>query len=151
MHYITKNPKNTEGYQKMVQSCKYFFLKNPILIIFGLNYSQTGWTASIKNGYKNIDKNTILCKLWITDTIRVYRDNIINGTFDSSIIPKIYRCAVKYLSLYEQIISLNEFTFLCSSAERLTLEEVTVKNDDGIEVAFENLIKKLPQLKGIVL
>uniref|UniRef100_A0A914YK29 Uncharacterized protein n=1 Tax=Panagrolaimus superbus TaxID=310955 RepID=A0A914YK29_9BILA len=146
MYYIAKNPKNTEGYQKMVKSCKHFFIKNSILIIFGLRYNQNGWETWIKNGWKNIDMNRISCKLWITYRIRVYPDNKINGTFASSVVPKIYRCDAKCLILYNQIISFNKLMFLCSSVEHLDLHRVNVKYNDGTQVSFEKLVEGLPQL-----
>uniref|UniRef100_A0AC34FWQ4 Uncharacterized protein n=1 Tax=Panagrolaimus sp. ES5 TaxID=591445 RepID=A0AC34FWQ4_9BILA len=33
MYYIAMNPKSAEVYQKLVKSCKFFYIKNPILVV----------------------------------------------------------------------------------------------------------------------
>uniref|UniRef100_A0AC34FN25 Uncharacterized protein n=1 Tax=Panagrolaimus sp. ES5 TaxID=591445 RepID=A0AC34FN25_9BILA len=38
MHYMAMNPKNAKIYQKLIRSCKYFFVKNQILVISSLQY-----------------------------------------------------------------------------------------------------------------
>uniref|UniRef100_A0A914Y245 Uncharacterized protein n=1 Tax=Panagrolaimus superbus TaxID=310955 RepID=A0A914Y245_9BILA len=149
MHYIAKNPKNSEVYEKMVKKCKYFFIKNSILVIDKLYYNHNGWKTLIKDDMKSVDINKLLCKLWITDELHVYPEILSKNSIVSSIIPKIYQCDAKHLSLHDQNISLNEFMFLCSSVKNLRLNEVTIKNEDGTEVSFDKLIKQLPQIKEI--
>uniref|UniRef100_A0A914Z2W4 Uncharacterized protein n=1 Tax=Panagrolaimus superbus TaxID=310955 RepID=A0A914Z2W4_9BILA len=146
MHYIAKNPKNAKVYQKMIKRCKYFFVKNPILVLSHLSHSQNGWSTWVNETWKSIDINKISAKLWITGLLHVSPANVSNDSVVSSIISKIYQCDFKRLSLDNQVISLNEFIFLCLSAKYLTLERVTVKNNDGTVVAFENIIERLPQL-----
>uniref|UniRef100_A0A914YIJ7 Ribosomal protein S2 n=1 Tax=Panagrolaimus superbus TaxID=310955 RepID=A0A914YIJ7_9BILA len=147
MYYIAKNPKNAEVYQKMIKICKYFFVKNPILVISNLHYYQNGWGTRKNDGWNSIDMNRISAKLWITDRLPVYRQHVSNNSLVSSIIPKIYQCDAKYLILCDQVISLNELIFLCSSAEALDFKRVTVKN--GTVLAFEKFFEQLPQIKVI--
>uniref|UniRef100_A0AC34FGX2 Uncharacterized protein n=1 Tax=Panagrolaimus sp. ES5 TaxID=591445 RepID=A0AC34FGX2_9BILA len=33
MYYMAMNPKSAEVYQKLVKSCKYFYIKNPIVVV----------------------------------------------------------------------------------------------------------------------
>uniref|UniRef100_A0A914Z1C4 Uncharacterized protein n=1 Tax=Panagrolaimus superbus TaxID=310955 RepID=A0A914Z1C4_9BILA len=150
MHYIAKNPKNSKGYQKMVKSCKYFFVKNPILILSDLRYTQNGWKTYDNKTWKSIDIDRISCKLWITDKHEVVPTNDSNNYIASSIIAKIYQCDFKYLFLSNQFISLHELIFLCSSVEALHFSIVNVKNDDGTVVSFDKLIEQLPNVKKVI-
>uniref|UniRef100_A0A914PG81 Uncharacterized protein n=1 Tax=Panagrolaimus davidi TaxID=227884 RepID=A0A914PG81_9BILA len=46
IYYIAKNPSNAKAWQKLIQCCKYFFAKNPILVIDELIYAGKGkWEA----------------------------------------------------------------------------------------------------------
>uniref|UniRef100_A0A914YWV3 Uncharacterized protein n=1 Tax=Panagrolaimus superbus TaxID=310955 RepID=A0A914YWV3_9BILA len=101
------------------------------------------------NDWKSIEMNKLSFKLWITGTLRVLPENVSNDYVASSIISKIYQCDVKRLALRDQVISLNELSFLCSSVKDLELYCVTVKNDDGTVVAFEKLVEQLPNAKEI--
>uniref|UniRef100_A0A914ZGX1 Uncharacterized protein n=1 Tax=Panagrolaimus superbus TaxID=310955 RepID=A0A914ZGX1_9BILA len=135
--------------KKWFNAAKYFLSKIQILVVDELYYSQFGWRTWVNKTWKNIDINIIKTKLWITDHLVVYRGDVSNNSIVSSIIPKIYQCDATYLIFCYQVISLNEFMLLCSSAKVLTLRKVTVKNDDGTEVSFEKLFEQLPQLKEI--
>uniref|UniRef100_A0A914YFQ6 Uncharacterized protein n=1 Tax=Panagrolaimus superbus TaxID=310955 RepID=A0A914YFQ6_9BILA len=90
--------------------------------------------------------NKLSSKLWITGALTVYPKNAGNDSVASSIVPKIYRCDLKRLNLYDQVISLKERIFLCSYVKDLILNQVTVKYDNGTVVAFEKLIEQFPQL-----
>uniref|UniRef100_A0A914YJ44 Uncharacterized protein n=1 Tax=Panagrolaimus superbus TaxID=310955 RepID=A0A914YJ44_9BILA len=120
----------------MIKRCKYFFVKNPVLIIHDLDY-------------QDIDMNKLSSKLWITNELFVSPETVSNDCVASLIVPKIYRCDVKRLNLYNLIISLNELIFICSSVKELHLHRVTVKNDNGTLVAFEELLEKLSYVEGI--
>uniref|UniRef100_A0AC34FH10 Uncharacterized protein n=1 Tax=Panagrolaimus sp. ES5 TaxID=591445 RepID=A0AC34FH10_9BILA len=149
MHYMAMNPKNAEVYQKLVKSCKYFFVKNPILVLSDLRYDSNGWETLMNNGWKDIVTNNISSKLWITDTFDVSPDLENENDIASSIIPKIYQCNVKELSLWDQIISYDEFMVLASAVEDLNFDEGTVKYDDGTVVPLEKLVEKLLNVKQI--
>uniref|UniRef100_A0A914YL25 Uncharacterized protein n=1 Tax=Panagrolaimus superbus TaxID=310955 RepID=A0A914YL25_9BILA len=133
----------------MIKNCKYFFIKTPILVISDLIYDRNGWETEVNKTLKSIDINTISSKLWITYQLCICQRNFTNNSLASSIIPKIYQCDATYLSLSDQVITLNEFIILCSSVIDLTSHQVTVKNDDGTVVLFEKLTKQLPKLKSI--
>uniref|UniRef100_A0A914PTV5 Uncharacterized protein n=1 Tax=Panagrolaimus davidi TaxID=227884 RepID=A0A914PTV5_9BILA len=40
INYITKNPSNAKAWKKLIQSCKYFFAKNPIYVIDKLGHGR---------------------------------------------------------------------------------------------------------------
>uniref|UniRef100_A0AC34FGT1 Uncharacterized protein n=1 Tax=Panagrolaimus sp. ES5 TaxID=591445 RepID=A0AC34FGT1_9BILA len=148
MHYMAMNPKNAEVYQKLVKSYKYFFVNNPILVLSDLHYIFDGWkTKKINGDWKGIDIKNSSCKLWITDSVVVFSVN--DNTVASSFISQIYQCSVKYLTLWYQITSYDEFSVLASAFENLEFIEVTVKYDDGAVVPFEKLVEQLRNVKKI--
>uniref|UniRef100_A0A914Z6N7 Uncharacterized protein n=1 Tax=Panagrolaimus superbus TaxID=310955 RepID=A0A914Z6N7_9BILA len=147
MHYIAKNPKNAKVYQKMIRSCKYFFTKNPLLIISHLTFDGYGWRTWIKNDLKIVDINRFSSKLWIKESLSVSTENV--SIVASSIVSKIYRSDFKILTLLYQSISLNDLLIFCSSVNGLTLKRVAVKNYDDTVVPFEKVIEQLPKVKTI--
>uniref|UniRef100_A0AC34FJM4 DUF38 domain-containing protein n=1 Tax=Panagrolaimus sp. ES5 TaxID=591445 RepID=A0AC34FJM4_9BILA len=143
MHYIAMNPSSAEAYEKLVQSCKYFFVKNSILVLSSLNCFSNGCETLINGEWKDIDLINNPNKLWITDRFNVKFNN--DNTSASSIIPKFFHCNVKNLIVWEQIISYDEFMVLTANVERLEFIRATVKYDDGTIVPFEKLVDQLPE------
>uniref|UniRef100_A0A914P6W2 Uncharacterized protein n=1 Tax=Panagrolaimus davidi TaxID=227884 RepID=A0A914P6W2_9BILA len=140
IHYITQNPSSAKVYQKIIQSCKYFFFKNPILIVSDLSLD-------------------ITCKIWITNEINII-DEIgeeIDHNFLASLIPKIYQSDVKTFNLCDQNLFFDELIFLASNAETIrfdggserTFEDPTsiIKNADGSFSPLEKIFAALPKVK----
>uniref|UniRef100_A0AC34FB55 Uncharacterized protein n=1 Tax=Panagrolaimus sp. ES5 TaxID=591445 RepID=A0AC34FB55_9BILA len=148
IYYIAKNPKTKELYQKLIQSCKYFFVKNPILILESLffNHKNNKWTVNVKQLQKQFDLNNVLCKFWITEELKVLSDE---PTSFSSITPFIDHCDAKKLRLQNQNISLDEFSLISSKVENMTLSDTVVKNYYGSTVPFEKLVEELPKIKDL--
>uniref|UniRef100_A0AC34FJ32 Uncharacterized protein n=1 Tax=Panagrolaimus sp. ES5 TaxID=591445 RepID=A0AC34FJ32_9BILA len=134
----------------MVQSCKYFFVKNPILVADGFAYYRVDgkWTAFVYKGNDRTKFSSVSSKFWITKEFSNYvlesSPNMI-----SSILPKFYRVNVKELGLSHQNISFDDFLFLTSNVENIFLGLTVVKNEDGSTVPLEQLIKLLPRVKNI--
>uniref|UniRef100_A0AC34FIE2 Uncharacterized protein n=1 Tax=Panagrolaimus sp. ES5 TaxID=591445 RepID=A0AC34FIE2_9BILA len=147
MHYMAMNPSSTEVYQKLVQSCKYFFVKNPILVVSGLRYRSNGWETFSNGEWKDIDLSNISSKLWITDRFFVYPNN--DNNIASSIVPKIYQCNVKKVVLWDQILSYDEFMVLAPAVEHLDFLRVSVKYVDCTIVPLEKLVEQLSKAKQI--
>uniref|UniRef100_A0AC35GVB1 Uncharacterized protein n=1 Tax=Panagrolaimus sp. PS1159 TaxID=55785 RepID=A0AC35GVB1_9BILA len=91
--YMAKNPTTWKLYQKMVKTCQYFFVKNPILVIDKqLNHYGSQWTIA-QTPY-NMNQTT--SKLWIALALTVSpKYSITAETKDqhilTSIVPKLYR------------------------------------------------------------
>uniref|UniRef100_A0AC34FY98 DUF38 domain-containing protein n=1 Tax=Panagrolaimus sp. ES5 TaxID=591445 RepID=A0AC34FY98_9BILA len=145
MHNMAMNPASAEVYQKLIQSCKYFFVKNSILVLRVMYYKSNGWETFINGEWKDIDLSNISSKLWITDRFTVGFNN--DNTIASSIIPKIYKC--KKLILWEQILSYDEFMVLAPAVEHLDFTRVTVKYGDGTILPFEKIVEQLHEAKQI--
>uniref|UniRef100_A0A914QQ73 Uncharacterized protein n=1 Tax=Panagrolaimus davidi TaxID=227884 RepID=A0A914QQ73_9BILA len=143
--YVAKNPRTAELYLKMVKTCKYFFIKNPIIIIPYLDAYGGKWRVY----EKPFDLTKYNCKYWITDGIYADGFKCGNQNIFSSIISKLYRCDVKCLILYSQIISYQDLSLLISSAEKIDLNNVIVKHADSSVVQLEDIVAVAIKAKEI--
>uniref|UniRef100_A0AC34FUI9 Uncharacterized protein n=1 Tax=Panagrolaimus sp. ES5 TaxID=591445 RepID=A0AC34FUI9_9BILA len=146
MHYIAKNPSTSKCYQKMVQNCKYFYIKNPIIIVSFMYEKNDKWQIKLGDESREISNN-ITSKLWIAKMFVCY--NSVKQNFVTSVIPKIYRCDAYRIKLKNQIIAFNDHVFISLAAKRIIYRDIVVKNDDGSDVAFEKLVETLPKMKTI--
>uniref|UniRef100_A0AC34FP28 Uncharacterized protein n=1 Tax=Panagrolaimus sp. ES5 TaxID=591445 RepID=A0AC34FP28_9BILA len=141
MHYMAMNPSSAEVYQKLIQSCKYFFVKNSILVLRVMYYKRNGWKTFINGKWKDIVLSNNPSKLWITNSLTVFFVN--DNAVASSIIPKFFQCNVKKLILWDQILSYDQFMVLAPAVEYLEFIRVTVKYGDGTIVPLEKLFEQL--------
>uniref|UniRef100_A0AC35EWV9 Uncharacterized protein n=1 Tax=Panagrolaimus sp. PS1159 TaxID=55785 RepID=A0AC35EWV9_9BILA len=138
MFYIKKN-RSASLYKKLIKSCKYFFIKQPLLIVNSLFYYYTEWL--VEN--KTFDLSKCTLKLWILDELDVSPDcrNAGHDELAVSVMSKLHRCDAKELSLSFQVISFNDLSSLISSAEFVSLQNVTVINGDGTTTAIEKIVE----------
>uniref|UniRef100_A0A914NZZ0 Uncharacterized protein n=1 Tax=Panagrolaimus davidi TaxID=227884 RepID=A0A914NZZ0_9BILA len=145
-------------YQTLIQSCKYFFFKNPILIVSDLSLvHDNGWQTFFNK--KLVNFKNITRKIWITNEINIIDDfgEEIDHTFLASLISKIYQSDVKRFILCDQNLFFDEFIFLASNAEEVrldggslrTFEDPTciIKNVDGSIASLEKIFEALPKVK----
>uniref|UniRef100_A0A914Q204 Uncharacterized protein n=1 Tax=Panagrolaimus davidi TaxID=227884 RepID=A0A914Q204_9BILA len=139
MHYIAKNPKTWKLYQKMIRTCKYFFVKNPILVVRCLSHNKDDlWFAD----QILIDLNKIKCKFWVVEDFMVFLNvKTYNPNIVSSSIPKLYKCDFMFLHLMGQTISYYDLSFFISGAETIAFEDVTLKDENGKILPLEKLIE----------
>uniref|UniRef100_A0A914QCW1 Uncharacterized protein n=1 Tax=Panagrolaimus davidi TaxID=227884 RepID=A0A914QCW1_9BILA len=144
IYYILKNPKSAKLYQKMIQTCKYFFIKNPIIVIDSrlYFYGENQWKVE----RKLYDITKVTCKFWITGDLCIAPKYLninknMNKNIVFSIIPKLYKCAPKYLFIYNQNIFFQDLSFFISSAENIDFTDACVKNDDGSNVSVETIVE----------
>uniref|UniRef100_A0AC34FDV2 DUF38 domain-containing protein n=1 Tax=Panagrolaimus sp. ES5 TaxID=591445 RepID=A0AC34FDV2_9BILA len=86
-------------------------------------------------------------KLWITEKFICFDSNKENLV--SSILPKIYRCDAFKTKIGTQNISFYDFCKINTFARDVIFREITVKNDDGTNVAFEKLVEALPKVTSL--
>uniref|UniRef100_A0A914QGA8 Uncharacterized protein n=1 Tax=Panagrolaimus davidi TaxID=227884 RepID=A0A914QGA8_9BILA len=134
--YIAKNPKTAGFYLKMVKTCKYFFIKNKIIIIQNLDAGDGEW----RSGNVALNFTKYNCKYWITDKIKASGLGFVGKNIFSPIIPRLYQCDVKCLFLSDQIISYNDLSLLISSAERIGFIDVFAKYADSSDVQLEDIV-----------
>uniref|UniRef100_A0A914QUQ0 Uncharacterized protein n=1 Tax=Panagrolaimus davidi TaxID=227884 RepID=A0A914QUQ0_9BILA len=142
MFYILKNPKTPEIYQKMIKCCKYFFIKNPILVVLQLKYrGEHGWYSDY-NDYNEkpvIEFKNISSKIWITTEIRI------SYTFTS--MPKVYQNDAKYIFIYNTSICHKDFIFLAGKCQNIKLTYCNVMND-STTVFLETIVASLPKAES---
>uniref|UniRef100_A0AC35GVW2 Uncharacterized protein n=1 Tax=Panagrolaimus sp. PS1159 TaxID=55785 RepID=A0AC35GVW2_9BILA len=143
--YIAKNPKTAELYLKMVKTCKYLFVKNPIIIIPNLETGDGEW----RSGKIPLNLTKYNCKYWITDKIKASAYEFVDKNIFSSIIPKLYQCDVKCLFLSDQIISYDDLSAIILSAERIGFTNVVVKHADSSDVPLEDIIAIAVNAKSV--
>uniref|UniRef100_A0AC34FS73 Uncharacterized protein n=1 Tax=Panagrolaimus sp. ES5 TaxID=591445 RepID=A0AC34FS73_9BILA len=166
MFYMAKNPPSAEIYQKLIQSCKYFFVKNPLLVASKLWFhcDDAGQWQTLINK-KVVDFNSVAAKTWVTDEVVVNvdwseeefrgenRHNVL-----SDFMQHIYRCDAKKLSLCEQNISFKDFVFLASKCEEISLGAIVdkavdetsiaaIRDEEGTVVPLETLFEAIPFVK----
>uniref|UniRef100_A0AC34FLZ3 Uncharacterized protein n=1 Tax=Panagrolaimus sp. ES5 TaxID=591445 RepID=A0AC34FLZ3_9BILA len=153
MYYMAMNPSSAEVYKKLIQTSKYFFEKNPILVAEDICniYGVTEICSNIEcRGFGvccvKIDLKKISSKFWFTNGLYLH-DNDTQYSF-SMLCSKIYRCENSILTLYNQHLMYDEFKFLASSATNVTLGNVKITNNDGSTVMLEKILEAVPKIEN---
>ena len=150
VYYLAKNPTSSKLWKKLIQTCKYFYSKNQILVVSDLcetgdsankfwNVSSDVWRPRI-----NFDLQNGSFKLWISNSLSV-------DTYDtpdriSSLFQKVYRFDLKVVDLYNVSITFDEFKCLTSSNTLVYLNFVNVvmKHADGSLVNLIQILERIP-------
>uniref|UniRef100_A0A914QH66 Uncharacterized protein n=1 Tax=Panagrolaimus davidi TaxID=227884 RepID=A0A914QH66_9BILA len=143
--YVAKNPKTAELYLKMVKTCKYFFVKQPIIIVPNLRDGNGKWRC----GEVPLNLTKYNCKYWITGEIYASASEFVDKNIFSPIIPKLYRCDVKCLYLFDQVISYHDLSLLITSAKRIRFDNVVVKHADSSDVPLEDIVTVAVNAKSV--
>uniref|UniRef100_A0A914PA28 Uncharacterized protein n=1 Tax=Panagrolaimus davidi TaxID=227884 RepID=A0A914PA28_9BILA len=152
IYYISRNPLSPKVYQKLVRTCKYFFIKNSILIFHCLYLEDGNWkTCSIKKCYGrpetckyrkiDCDLRKVQGKIWIHCRLHISSSE---SNIASSIISKIYNADVKKLHLDGQNITFNDLLFLSKKLRQIKLYQSYVFYENRVEVPYEIVLANLP-------
>uniref|UniRef100_A0A914PNK6 Uncharacterized protein n=1 Tax=Panagrolaimus davidi TaxID=227884 RepID=A0A914PNK6_9BILA len=142
--------------RKLFASCKYFYAKKQTPICYRL---QTGYEEKFineglilweKNGLIKSDLKRCLKKTFIYGSIFI---NCRDKTVFSTLLPRIYRCEAKFISLYDQSISFDELKFLIEHGGIVTLDlgHSEIKDEKGDYVCLEQIIQFLPNISMLEL
>uniref|UniRef100_A0AC34FGM9 Uncharacterized protein n=1 Tax=Panagrolaimus sp. ES5 TaxID=591445 RepID=A0AC34FGM9_9BILA len=152
MYYMAKNPSSAEAYNKLIQCCKYFFEKNPILVAADLFCETTLCSNPQCDGDNeerccaNIDLNKLSSKIWLTNNLSLAEDNI--SIFASLIVPKLYRWKSVKFFLIQNGLMYNDFK---SYAALLTDIDFYVTriidDDDGSVVMLDKILEATINIK----
>uniref|UniRef100_A0A914P4C6 Uncharacterized protein n=1 Tax=Panagrolaimus davidi TaxID=227884 RepID=A0A914P4C6_9BILA len=165
----SKNPSTSKFYQKLIQSCKYFFIKNPIIIVPELIFIEINerWYTQGRRFPKDrpngisVYLNKITSKIWNIDLL-IVRPNIWEPAtippVVTSFVPKIYQCDATSIRIYEQMFFYNDLMVIASKCEMFHLSNVVIINNDKVvpekaknsfktAVSLETIFKALPNVK----
>uniref|UniRef100_A0A914YJ34 Uncharacterized protein n=1 Tax=Panagrolaimus superbus TaxID=310955 RepID=A0A914YJ34_9BILA len=156
MFYITQNY-SIVSYRKLIQTCKYFFMKKQVIPIWHFNVMSTVEDHFHKNsiylghfydydvipeGWKpSISLNN---KIWLEHSVFVFEE--------FKFMNNIYQSDIKFLYLkvditfkeYEMLVKSERIKEITFNGMRITMSSTT---DDGIgkrDIALEELMKWLP-------
>uniref|UniRef100_A0A914QXJ1 Uncharacterized protein n=1 Tax=Panagrolaimus davidi TaxID=227884 RepID=A0A914QXJ1_9BILA len=151
--YVAKNPFSHAGHFKLIQACKFFFIKNPIILVSMIHNNMSGEKWFITVNGEHIDINDISSNVWITDEIEIsslsstwQNEQPREAPYISSIMPKIYKSDIEQFILWHHNIFLDDLIFLASKCKLVSFSRVTVENKDGSKVALEKIIEALPKV-----
>jgi hypothetical protein len=129
---------------KLMQTSKFFrFTEFPYKVISDLKFDGRLWTyrpLGLDKPYQNFEENDVGDKkLWITT--RIYF-SCGYPNFVHELISEIAACDVQYLTLQNQVISLDDFNILTSfgKIQSLGLLQSVVKYEDGRIVPIEEIL-----------
>uniref|UniRef100_A0AC35GI89 Uncharacterized protein n=1 Tax=Panagrolaimus sp. PS1159 TaxID=55785 RepID=A0AC35GI89_9BILA len=140
IHYIAKNPSSAKVYQKMIQSCKYFFENNPVLVVSKLEAFQENEKCDICSNKTNeckknkgkccvrIDIAKVSSKFWLLDEFDIGKSA---QNFFSVFCSKMYRCEINRLGIWKMVIVFDDLQLLTSSAKQITLWRNSITYNDG--------------------
>uniref|UniRef100_A0A914Q5N5 Uncharacterized protein n=1 Tax=Panagrolaimus davidi TaxID=227884 RepID=A0A914Q5N5_9BILA len=155
MDYILKNPKSHELWKKLIQTCKWFFDKNPIVVLPCLHCTDDDDDVVIttcSGGYCDdlCDRpvNFIFKQfmLWITHQFDMKKECSIDAA--KFLIPYIYKCDATAIRLVKQVLTFEEFLFLTDKVVHL-IYAPGLQTGDNIPVPFEKIVESLPNIKNI--
>ena len=156
--YIRKNPTSHRVWKNLIQTCKYFYSKNPIVVASHICPGVvTSWKACLDSSWNNIQNSgRISYKLWMAGSLTAFLQESDDAERAlrcvpriSKLLPRIYRCDLKHLNLENDSLSYKEFCFLTSSkmVETLKLRYMVIKHDNGSMVEFDDIFIRTPLLK----
>uniref|UniRef100_A0AC34GTQ1 FBD domain-containing protein n=1 Tax=Panagrolaimus sp. ES5 TaxID=591445 RepID=A0AC34GTQ1_9BILA len=154
MYYVLKNPKSPKQWKKAVQTCKWFFDENPIIVIpclhFDRNYTFDGYATCSTGDCNDVhDRHINLMngqyKIWITQNLDIKNE----ANVAQSLVSRIFKCDAKTANLRNQVLtSFKEFLFLIPEVVDLSFYGV-IKENDSKFVSFDKILKHLPKLEEI--
>uniref|UniRef100_A0A914Q328 DUF38 domain-containing protein n=1 Tax=Panagrolaimus davidi TaxID=227884 RepID=A0A914Q328_9BILA len=148
VYYAAKNATSPTMFQKLLQTCKYFFIINPVVIVPLLKCFYGDWYACNSVGKKCFqfkDSQTLYFKVWIQHEFDSYSGNV------SRIFPWIYKCDAKTVCFgsLKQCLKFEEFMYIAGNAKKLRMFSQPVKYSNGENVLLEDIVKNLPKLKSL--
>uniref|UniRef100_A0A914PYX4 Uncharacterized protein n=1 Tax=Panagrolaimus davidi TaxID=227884 RepID=A0A914PYX4_9BILA len=153
--YIAKNPSSSEVYKKLIQCCKYFFEKMPILVaayMFGGRQLCSHDEEPYEDDEEccvSIDINKITSSIWLTKTIDLDETYPLVNQKDyySLLCSKIYRLETSHLYLQGTSILFDDFKILVSSVKHVELSDVDIIYNDGKPLMLEDILESIPHIE----
>uniref|UniRef100_A0A914Q621 Uncharacterized protein n=1 Tax=Panagrolaimus davidi TaxID=227884 RepID=A0A914Q621_9BILA len=153
IRYIISNA-NPTIYQKLQQSCKYFFFKNPLLFCYRFFFtdfhldsvqfieSSAECTTSSISTFRHKD-------LHITTVLNFY-DRMSKTSLSKVIQEKFFQCDAKFIDICDQDISEKELKFLVGhgNVEKIELWDCEILKENGQLMVTEEILALLPKIRS---
>uniref|UniRef100_A0AC34FTZ4 Uncharacterized protein n=1 Tax=Panagrolaimus sp. ES5 TaxID=591445 RepID=A0AC34FTZ4_9BILA len=154
MEYILENG-NSAVWRKLHQACKYFFVRKLIPICYRLRIQ--GHTSSFYKEFLelnfNDNENGYLKNTWITTTFFCNYDQSLPTDYLARIIPRLYQCDAKYITIWNQKLSYDELKFFIGSGNVIDLNLLCmrIKDDKNEWINLEKIMEFLPNVEQLQL
>uniref|UniRef100_A0AC34FAT0 Uncharacterized protein n=1 Tax=Panagrolaimus sp. ES5 TaxID=591445 RepID=A0AC34FAT0_9BILA len=144
--YIVKKS-NARVLQKLNNSCKYFYHRYRIPVCYKLKISpKFPQTKDVEYCNESVELRRILPfknhmqRIYVSTVFNFCKNNIYSL---SNIIPLMYRCDAKYISIKHQVLTLADFKFLVGNGNVIDLEfsTVTINTSDSPNVKRDTVLK----------
>uniref|UniRef100_A0AC34FN79 Uncharacterized protein n=1 Tax=Panagrolaimus sp. ES5 TaxID=591445 RepID=A0AC34FN79_9BILA len=149
MYYIQQNA-DANVISKLKKSCKYFHKRNPIWICYKLRYISHAANEMnrVKYHRQSIEvRSTALFypdeDLYITTAIEFSADNIDDL---STFIPRLFKCEAKFVSIFYQDLTVEEFKFLTMNVIDLSLHNVRIFCNSTV-LYLEEMLESVPNVQ----
>ena len=149
MYYISKNW-TAEVYQKMIQTCKYFFAVHRIIVLEGLDHMESKKSIMRKKKQLQIENCVIdltSTKLWITGELFIAYD----CKHLSFLVPFIYRWDIYDLYMFEQILSIKKFSKISRKVQTLDLYGEQLYTSDDYFATLSDILALTPDVETVII
>uniref|UniRef100_A0AC35GL93 Uncharacterized protein n=1 Tax=Panagrolaimus sp. PS1159 TaxID=55785 RepID=A0AC35GL93_9BILA len=148
VYYAAKNATSLAMFQKLLHTCKYFFIVNPVVIVPMLTCYSGIWEACYYGGKKCFqfkDSQTFNFKIWTPHYFTNLHCNV------SQIFPWIYKNDANIIQFGPNMpcLTFDEFMYIAGNAKMLRMFSGSVKYSNGENVLLEDIVKNLPKLKSL--
>ena len=147
IYYISNNPSSPNGYQKLTQTCKYFYAKNPIIVVYDIRFlGSDDFNLGHRRYRSSIAK--IACKFWVTHTVAYH---YVNRLANEILHNKVIRITKLQLSsgniVLDQILSPETL----QSIREVYFRKTTFEHADGVPMSVEEIFEYFPNLESFKL
>ena len=155
MSYIQVNSTPLLHSKKLIRTCKYFFVKKPVIVVKEAFVEDNGtklhggiYTSKGKNE-KVVQIEKMNCQLWIVESLYFYEQVQSCYLF----LQKIYRFEVWRLELCDQKMKNSDLVTLAKkgTCQQLRLFDCNVTDLDNLPVPVEHIIELFPFANNYVL
>ena len=145
IYNMAKNPISPSGYQKLTQTCKYFYARNPIIVvdfIWLFDDSFHVYLNKDKHPYRIRNARQILCKFWYNDInisskLTVATEILRDKTFRVNKICLCNNVVLDEVLPSESVQSINE----------VYLQGTPPENANGSPMTIEQILEFFPNLE----
>uniref|UniRef100_A0AC34FWC6 Uncharacterized protein n=1 Tax=Panagrolaimus sp. ES5 TaxID=591445 RepID=A0AC34FWC6_9BILA len=150
MYYMAVNPSTPEAYNKLIQCCKYFFEKNPILVAARMRDQTTICTKEYCEDDKKCcviyDITKTSSKLWLTHDLNLHGyDGSLN--FIPLLRKKLFRYQIPNLIIFTKIVTIDDFKFVASFPDLIFIWASKIVDAAGNTVMLETLFENMYNVK----